>query len=48
LIVAADFRDKCRIGNSSAVGDMDEDEAGGDEESNTKFELRFCDDFGSP
>jgi hypothetical protein len=46
--VAADFRDQCRIGNPSAVGDMDENEAGGDEEGNTKFVLHFCDDFGSP
>jgi hypothetical protein len=46
--VAADFCDQCRIGNSSAVGGMDEDEADGEEERNTKFELHFCADFGSP
>ena len=30
------------------MGGLDEDEAGGDEEMNTKFKLHFCDDFGSP
>jgi hypothetical protein len=46
--VVADFRGKCWIGKSSAVGHMDEDEAGDDEERNTKFELHFCADFDNP
>ena len=47
-IATPDFRDPCRMGDSSAVGDTDEDEAGGDEEGNTKFELHFGGGSDSP